>query len=469
MEPVRRSDGTLATTSADSAVIFIVNSLLIPILPVLTLLACVAVSGVRFGGRYFLIAVLTFLLASDFFGPLQLCAPRFLSRMLLDICMRWGLLVTLIGMLIYLSGLADALDYRLLAVWAGTAPIVLWIGQWSAHRLLRASLKAEGSRHAVIVGASELGQQLEKQLREDPFAGVEVVGYFDDRAQSRLGRVKAEAILGPTRDLAEYVAHHEISHVFITLPISRAPRIVSIIDALRNSTASIYFVPDLLAFDSIQARFDTVNGIPVLAICETPFYGMARVMKRLSDIVVASLALLVTLPVFIAIAIGIRLDSPGPVFFRQKRYGLNGREILVCKFRTMTVAEDGNSVFKAAERGDARITRFGARLRRTSLDELPQLLNVLEGSMSIVGPRPHASLMNEQYRGLIPRYMVRHKVKPGITGWAQVNGARGGDDIDSMRKRLQFDLEYLRDWSLWFDLKILARTTTVVWTHRDAY
>jgi putative colanic acid biosynthesis UDP-glucose lipid carrier transferase len=173
--------------------------------------------------------------------------------------------------------------------------------------------------------------------------------------------------------------------------------------------------------------------------------------------------------VLLAVAVAIRLDSPGPVLFRQKRYGLDGREILVLKFRSMSVTEDGKSVFVAASRGDARITRVGAFIRKTSIDELPQLFNVLEGSMSIVGPRPHAVAMNEYFRRTIPGYMVRHKIKPGITGWAQVNGCRGGDDIEAMRRRIELDLAYIRHWSLWLDLRILFRTVSVVWSDRNAY
>jgi putative colanic acid biosynthesis UDP-glucose lipid carrier transferase len=169
------------------------------------------------------------------------------------------------------------------------------------------------------------------------------------------------------------------------------------------------------------------------------------------------------------VAIAIRLDSPGPIIFKQKRYGLDGREILVYKFRSMSVTEDGKDKFRAATRSDSRITRVGGVIRKTSLDELPQLFNVLEGSMSIVGPRPHPVAMNEHYRREIPSYMVRHKVKPGITGWAQVNGYRGGDDLESMRKRIEFDLAYLRNWSLWLDLRILLRTAAVVWSDRHAY
>ena len=182
-----------------------------------------------------------------------------------------------------------------------------------------------------------------------------------------------------------------------------------------------------------------------------------------------SWAVIALLPVLAAVAIAIRLDSRGPVLFKQKRYGLDGREILIYKFRSMSVTEDGKQAFSAAQRGDARITRVGAFIRKTSLDELPQLFNVLEGSMSIVGPRPHAVAMNEHYRHEIPGYMVRHKVKPGITGWAQVNGCRGGDDLESMRRRIELDLAYMRHWSLWLDLRILFKTLSVVWADRNAY
>jgi putative colanic acid biosynthesis UDP-glucose lipid carrier transferase len=251
--------------------------------------------------------------------------------------------------------------------------------------------------------------------------------------------------------------------------MSRDARIVAMLEALHDCTASIYFVPDIFAFNLIQARFDILGGVPVVAVRETPFYGAAWLVKRMSDVAIAGAALLLLAPLLAVVALAIRFDSPGPVFFRQKRYGLDGREILVLKFRSMSVVEDGKEAFHAATKGDPRITRVGAFLRRTSIDELPQLFNVLEGSMSIVGPRPHAVAMNEQYRREIPSYMVRHKVKPGITGWAQVNGFRGGDDLESMRKRIELDLAYLRHWSLWLDLRILFKTISVVLTDRHAY
>jgi len=221
--------------------------------------------------------------------------------------------------------------------------------------------------------------------------------------------------------------------------------------------------------DLVQPRFDLVNGIPVVAVCESPFYGGRGIAKRVSDIAISAIAITLLSPVMLIIALAIRLTSPGPVIFRQKRYGLDGKEIVVYKFRSMTVTEDGHTSYTQVTRNDARVTPVGAFIRATSLDELPQLFNVLEGSMSIVGPRPHAVAVNEQYRRLILGYMLRHKRKKDITGWTQVNGFRGGDDIGSMRARIEHDLEYLQHWSLTLDLMIILKTALVVWNDRHAY
>jgi putative colanic acid biosynthesis UDP-glucose lipid carrier transferase len=218
-----------------------------------------------------------------------------------------------------------------------------------------------------------------------------------------------------------------------------------------------------------EARFDNVGGMPVIAICETPFMGLNSTIKRASDIALASVILLLLSPLMLAIALAVKLSSPGPVIFRQRRYGLYGEDIVVYKFRSMTVMENGANVVQA-RRNDQRVTRIGGILRRTSLDELPQFINVLQGRMSIVGPRPHAVAHNEQYRKLIKGYMLRHKVKPGITGWAQVNGLRGETaTLDKMQARIQYDLDYLRNWSLWLDLWIVIRTVKVVLKRENAF
>jgi putative colanic acid biosysnthesis UDP-glucose lipid carrier transferase len=265
------------------------------------------------------------------------------------------------------------------------------------------------------------------------------------------------------------VKTHHVDQIYIALPMASQPRIVRLLEEVHDTTASIYFVPDIFVFDLIQARIDTIGDIPVVAVCESPFFGVNGLVKRASDLLIASAILVLIAPVLIACAVGVKLSSPGPVFFRQRRYGVDGREIVVYKFRTMKVLEDGAAVVQAT-RGDPRVTRFGAFLRRYSLDELPQFVNVLQGRMSVVGPRPHAVAHNEMYRKLIRGYMFRHKVKPGITGLAQVNGFRGETaTLEPMKGRVEHDLAYLRNWSLLLDLKIIVMTVAVVLRSENAY
>jgi putative colanic acid biosynthesis UDP-glucose lipid carrier transferase len=228
-------------------------------------------------------------------------------------------------------------------------------------------------------------------------------------------------------------------------------------------------VPDFFVFQLLRSRWTDVLGLPVVSVFESPFYGIDGLAKRLSDLILGGLALLLAAVPMTLIAALIKLTSPGPALFRQRRYGLDGHEIRVWKFRTMTVCEDGAEAVQV-QPNDPRVTRLGAILRRTSLDELPQLFNVIEGSMSLVGPRPHANAQNEEFRSQIGGYMLRHKVKPGITGLAQVNGWRGLTDVpEKMRKRIEFDLRYIREWSLWLDITILARTVLVVLSGKNAY
>jgi putative colanic acid biosysnthesis UDP-glucose lipid carrier transferase len=276
-------------------------------------------------------------------------------------------------------------------------------------------------------------------------------------------------LLGGTADIANYVRWNSVSSIYICLPMRPDERVTRLLEELKDTTASVYFVPDLYAFDTMQAQVCDLDGIPLFAVRETPFNGMNGVLKRGSDIVFATILLLMIWPVLLALAAGVRLSSPGPVLFRQRRYGLYGESIYVYKFRTMRVCEDGQTVTQA-QRNDPRVTRFGSFLRRTSLDELPQLFNVLSGTMSLVGPRPHAVSHNEEYRKVIAGYMLRHKVRPGITGWAQVNGYRGETEtVEKMQRRVEYDLDYLRNWSLRLDLNILVRTALLVWRDRNAY
>ncbi len=276
-------------------------------------------------------------------------------------------------------------------------------------------------------------------------------------------------MLGCFDHLPDLIRNHRINRIYISLPMASQPRILSILEDLKDTTVSIYFVPDMFVTDLIQSKPTVLCGIPVISVCETPFQGFNGLLKRGSDLVLSSLILVCLSPILLGIAVAVKLSSPGPVIFKQRRYGQDGQEILVYKFRSMTVAEDGAHI-QQAQRGDKRITPLGAILRKTSLDELPQFINVLQGRMSIVGPRPHAVAHNELYRKLIKGYMVRHKVKPGITGWAQVNGFRGETDtLEKMQGRIQYDLDYLRNWSLKLDLLIVFKTIRLIFKDSQAY
>ena len=321
----------------------------------------------------------------------------------------------------------------------------------------------------MVVGGGPVGVKVAKALHEGAEKGIDFVGYFDDRTDDRLHQEASTQRLGLLKDVASYCTTHRIHEVYITLPLGSQPRIVELLEEIQGTTASLFFVPDVFGISIIQGRLQDMNGVPVVGICETPFTGTNELVKRISDIILSSIILVLISPILLALAIGVKLSSPGPAIFRQRRNGFNGDEIIVYKFRSMRTQDNGPTV-RQATKDDPRITPFGAFIRRTSLDELPQFINVLQGRMSIVGPRPHAVAHNEQYRQLIKAYMVRHKVKPGITGWAQVNGHRGETDtIDKMQARVEYDLEYLRNWSLGLDLQIIVRTVRLVFFDRHAY
>jgi putative colanic acid biosynthesis UDP-glucose lipid carrier transferase len=315
----------------------------------------------------------------------------------------------------------------------------------------------------VIAGVNDVSEHLIEQMQQSPDLRINLHGSFDD-----ISCVKTDPtlwnrrVLGTLEELPEYVRQHRIDVVYITCPITDEDRIASLLKDLQNATACVYFVPNLLVFNLLKARAYELDGIPLISVWEIPFSDLQSLYKRMIDILGAGLALMFFSPIMLTIALAIKLSSPGPIIFRQRRYGLNGQQIVVYKFRSMKVMEDDETV-KAATRNDNRVTKIGAFLRKTSLDELPQLINVLQGRMSLVGPRPHAVVHNEMYRQLIDGYMLRHKVKPGMTGLAQVNGFRGETNtLDQMQKRVHYDLEYLNNWSLWLDLQILLKTPFVL-------
>ncbi|GHC79731.1 undecaprenyl-phosphate glucose phosphotransferase [Pseudorhodoferax aquiterrae] len=379
-----------------------------------------------------------------------------------------------VGALLLTMGVATGYIHQFsigaLLTWMWMAPLA----QIAAHRALRvaapAVLAMRGpSRKAVIVGMNTQGIALARRIRDTPYSGIEVKGFFDDRSLQRLNAPMGFGLLGPATALPGFVKAQGIQIIYLSLPMASQPRILELLDELKDTTASIYFVPDMFFTDLIQARLGHVCGTQVISVRETPFRGINGILKRSSDIVLSLLILALIWPILLVLACAVRFTSPGPVIFRQHRYGLAGEKIVVYKFRSMTVTEDGDSV-QQAQRGDSRITPLGAFMRRTSLDELPQFINVLQGRMSIVGPRPHAVSHNETYRRLIKGYMVRHKVKPGITGWAQVNGCRGETrTLEEMQDRIHHDLDYLRNWSLRLDLYIIMKTIRLVFRDSQAY
>lgn len=387
-----------------------------------------------------------------------------------DIVSSWVMLIGILALCGYATRSIGYFEEQALLAWMIATPLLQWIAVWLGQRILRVyAARPEARRSAIVVGAGALGVKVARALVDGDDQGIDFVGYFDDRTDGRVHELASAQRLGGLQEVADYIRKRGIREVFITLPLGSQPRIVQLLEQVQGTTASLYFVPDVFGISIIQGRLQDMNGVPVVGICETPFTGTNDLVKRVSDIVLASVILVLISPLLLALAIGVKLSSPGPVIFRQRRNGLDGEEITVYKFRSMT-AQDNGPVVRQATKNDPRITPFGAFIRRTSLDELPQFFNVLQGRMSIVGPRPHAVAHNEEYRRLIKAYMVRHKVKPGITGWAQVNGHRGETDtIEKMQARVEYDLEYLRNWSLGLDLQIIVRTIRLVFFDRNAY
>jgi putative colanic acid biosynthesis UDP-glucose lipid carrier transferase len=387
-----------------------------------------------------------------------------------DVIFRWLLLLAVMLAIGYVTHSLAEYPRRIFITWAVVTPVALTCSTLAMQELMhRFLMNAFDNRSAIFAGYNNSSLELARRLKNNPAMRLEVSGFFDDRSSDRLGLESDAKLVGTLSDLSSYVKEHGTDVIFIALPIRHVKRVMNLLDDLRDTTASIYYVPDIFVFDLIQARSGEIHGIPVVAMCETPFYGYRGVTKRLTDIGLSVVILLLFLPLLLLIAVLVKFSSPGPIIFKQRRYGLDGREIAVYKFRTMSVTEDGNEI-RQASKSDSRITRIGGILRRSSLDELPQLINVLQGRMSLVGPRPHAVAHNEEYRKLIKGYMVRHKVLPGITGLAQVNGCRGEtSQLEEMEARVNYDLDYLRHWTPMLDIKIILLTAIKVFRDDKAY
>ncbi|MBM95698.1 MAG: undecaprenyl-phosphate glucose phosphotransferase [Oceanospirillaceae bacterium] len=371
-------------------------------------------------------------------------------------------IVVCLGMLVisFFAKISENLSRVVMGSWM-LASLVALLGWRLLFRQFLFRLRKRGinARRAAVVGINQSGIEMRNELVSNPEHGYLFAGFFDDRSHDRVAEEFLDARLdGSIDDLVEMAQKGNVDTVFVALPLKAQKRIDSVLKRLGDSTISVHLIPDFFTYNLLHARFGEIGQVQTISVYETPIFGFNDFLKRAFDIVFSMCVLLVISPLMLAIAFAVKFSSPGPVIFKQYRYGLDGRKIQVWKFRSMTTLENGDRVVQA-KKNDKRVTRVGAFIRRTSLDELPQFVNVLQGRMSVVGPRPHAVAHNEEYRKIIPYYMLRHKVKPGITGWAQVNGFRGETDtLDKMSGRVDFDLDYIRNWSLWMDLKIVFLT-----------
>ena len=417
-------------------------------------------------------AIVTFQVVAEAHGLYRSWQGIPVRREVITTLVAWVFSIPVLLFLAFVTKTSEGYSRSIALVWFFGTAATLTIWRLAMRALMFQFRKRGGNTRTVaIAGSTEIALNLAKTISEEPYSGMRLVGFYDDRNSDRRMAVPDQygGVIGDLNQLVSDAREGKIDIVYISLPMRAESRINSLVRKLGDTTVTAYVIADFFVFDLLHAQWTSVGDIPAVSILDTPFHGLGGWVKRLEDIVVGSLILmLIALPMLV-VSICIKLTSPGPVFFRQKRYGLNGKEIRVLKFRTMKVMEDGPSV-KQATKDDPRVTPLGKLLRRTSIDELPQFLQVLTGEMSIVGPRPHAVAHNELYRSKIQGYMLRHKVKPGITGWAQVNGWRGETDTyEKMQKRVDHDLDYIRNWNLLLDIRIIWMTIFGSKTNENAY
>lgn len=388
-----------------------------------------------------------------------------------SIVIPWGMSLVLLVSINQIICIIPTQTKKYFWIWSILTPIILLGWHIVLSKIFAFTQKIRNVRRIAIVGVTELGICLQDIILEKKFIQDNVVGFFDDISDkekfSNLGNIK---FCGNLQKLVEEITSGYIDDVYITLPLASESKIKMLIEQLSNTTASVYYIPNLFVFDLLRPTLYNIDGLPVISIYDSPFTKcIESFMKRLFDIIISCIMLIMMLIPLIVISLAIKITSHGPIIFKQRRYGLDGKTIVIWKFRTMTVCEDGE-IINQATKNDVRVTRLGGFLRKSSLDELPQFINVLQGSMSVVGPRPHAVTHNDLYRTQIKGYMLRHKVKPGITGLAQIEGYRGETDtLDKMKNRVRYDLLYIQNWSLWLDIKIILLTPYAVLTSFNAY
>lgn len=386
------------------------------------------------------------------------------------IIVSWLLTFLSMVFIAFISKTSEQFSRVVLLAWLLATPVILILARLALRQFF-SHLKRLGlnNRSVAIVGMTENGLRFARELENNPDFGYRIAGFYDERQSESPNDFGGYANLGSYSDMISSARQGEWDQIYFALPVEAKKRMHSLLDELSDSATPIRLLPDYFTTNLLHSKFIEIADTPVLCIYDSPFSSDHALVKRIEDVLIGGTILALISPVLLGIGLAVKLTSKGSIIFKQTRYGLKGEKILVWKFRTMTVCEDGDNV-RQAQKNDNRFTPIGRFLRRTSLDELPQFINVLQGRMSIVGPRPHAVAHNEQYRSLIPGYMLRHMIKPGITGWAQINGWRGETNtVYKMKKRVEFDLEYMREWSLALDIKIIFLTITRSFIDKNAY
>ncbi|SON52792.1 undecaprenyl-phosphate glucose phosphotransferase [Vibrio tapetis] len=416
-------------------------------------------------------AIILYMFMAETLGLYRSLRASSIREQILSLFTSWATVVALLLFVSFFSKTSIQYSRIVSASWFALTPIIMVLWRVCSYQFSKLLIEAGYNRQkAIIVGVTESGIALAKQIEKNAHLGIDIVGFYDDRKASRLDIDSLScSFKGPVQDGLDLTKANKVDQVYVALPMKAEIRNVEYLKQFSDTTANTYLIPDFFVYNLIQSRFSTIGNIPTLSVHDTPFYGFSTWIKRAQDIIASTLILILISPVLLTVGLGVKLSSPGPIIFKQIRYGLDGRKIEVWKFRSMRSMENG-SVVKQATKNDPRVTPCGAFIRRTSLDELPQFFNVLQGSMSIVGPRPHAVAHNEEYRSIVDRYMLRHKVKPGITGLAQINGYRGETDtLEKMEKRVEYDLKYINTWSTTLDIKIIFLTAFKGFVGKTAY
>jgi len=405
------------------------------------------------------------------FGIYRSWRGRSMFRLFSYLLAAWGsVLLVLVSVLFLLKVSADY-SRTWFTYWASLTLMQLFALRLAVFHFLRA-MRKKGWNHkrVLLLGAGTFARSILRRLGQEPGYGFDIVALLDDDQRLHGKTFAGIEVAGGLETICAAVSRFRADEVWIALPLRAEAQVKGVLHELRHSTVNIRYLPDIFGFRLLNHSVTEIAGMPVLDLNVSPMSGPNRVIKAIEDRVLALAIIIAISPLLVMIAIAVRLSSPGPIIFKQLRHGWDGKPIKVYKFRTMKVHHEHDGVITQARLGDHRVTRIGAFLRRTSLDELPQFFNVLQGRMSIVGPRPHALAHNEMYKNLVEAYMLRHKVKPGITGWAQVNGWRGETDtVDKMKRRVEHDLFYIENWSLLFDLKIIVLTILRGFNSKHAY